>query len=82
MAFLTAGVQKKVFSISNFFRHKVSSQINWVKSKTQIFPHPSYILKSEAYIIKHTNTGMKIKKGIHANINKTKVIHKIFLKLN
>jgi hypothetical protein len=32
-------VQKKVFSISNFFRHKVSSQINWVKSKTQIFPH-------------------------------------------
>jgi hypothetical protein len=53
MAFLTAGVQKKVFSISNFFRHKVSSQINWVKSKTQIFPHPSYILKSEASGLQH-----------------------------
>ena len=56
MAFLTAGVQKKVFSISNFFRHKVSSQINWVKSilgKNPIFPHPSYILKSEASGLQH-----------------------------
>jgi len=38
MAFLTAGVQKKVFSISNFFR---LLKISWVKSilgKNPIFP--------------------------------------------
>jgi len=53
MAFLRAGVQKKVFSISNFFR---LLKISWVKSilgKNPIFPHPSYILKSEASGLQH-----------------------------